>query len=168
MNEFLKSLQINIAVETGTNQAKTTRVLAQHFERVYSIELSETLFQTAESMTFPGRERVEFVLGDSADWVERLAREIEDSCFWYLDAHFCHITGHEATSDFPLWRELEAIKARDNRSDVIWIDDVHTFGKQRPDLGQPWEGVTVEAIEQFMPDCEAQVVGDGLVLRFPV
>ncbi len=44
------------------------------------------------------------------------------------------------------------------------VDDVHTFGEARPDLGQPWEDVTVDAVKELFPDRTLVVVDDGLVV----
>ena len=166
--EFLltqvRSRGIQCAIETGTNQARTTKVLARHFLKVFSIELSQKLFIEAIGMDFVNRDGVEFIHGDSAEHVALLANDIDAPCFWYLDAHFCDITGNEATSEFPLWKELEAIRERENLQDVIWVDDVHTFGEARPDLGQPWEDVTVDAVKELFPDRTLVVVDDGLVV----
>ena len=155
---------ITTAIETGTNQAGTTKFLAQHFSRVISIELSEPLYRAAEELEFPNRQNVEFIHGDSVEHVARLANEIEEPCFWYLDAHYCHHTGYEAKSEFPLWKELAAIKSRAKQQDVIWVDDVHTCGKARPDLGEPWEDITSDSLTSFFPGLDSMIVDNGFVI----
>lgn len=67
-------------------------------------------------------------------------------------------------SEFPLWRELEAIRSREDLQDVIWVDDVDTFGKARPYLGQPWEEVTIDALKELFPRSKSMIVDDGLII----
>jgi len=69
LKKYVLDNGVTTAIETGTNQASTTRILALHFNRVISIELSEQLFSSAESMDFHHRKNVEFIHGDSRDYV---------------------------------------------------------------------------------------------------
>lgn len=137
---------IDVAVETGTLMGWTTVRLAEIFQEVYTIELSEGLYNRSSTVEKLSQfSNIKRLLGDSAEWIPRLASQIDKPVFWYLDAHFCYLDKEVATNNpYPIWTELEAIKAR-NLPDVVAVDDVHAFGRE-----PGWTDVTTENIVKFM------------------
>ena len=146
-----------IFIETGTLEAKNVVRLAPWFQRAYSIELSPELWREADAKFGPTTaDRIDFILGDSAKVLPYLLKRILKPVVLYLDAHYCE--GYEGTvgSEFPLWAELDAVR-RHPYADLVIVDDVHNFGKPRPDLaahesGRAWEHVTRKSVLEALGD----------------
>lgn len=175
-------LELAVAVESGTLRGETTRSLAatRPFEVVYSIEASRELWRLAAhgfgaapddfdriAVADVGGCRVELIHGDSADVLPKLCSIIQRPAFFYLDAHYCRDDPRAVrTEDHPLFAELAAIAARPF-ADLVWVDDVHTFGQDRDDLGQSWRAITKETIKErlgFRAGVSCQV-GDGFAIE---
>ncbi len=145
-----------IFIETGTLKAQNVVRLAPWFQRAYSIELSEDLWRAAREKYGVSTEGgIYFLLGDSAELLPELLKRIRKPVVLYLDAHYCEGRG-TAGSEFPLWAELDAA-ARHPYADLVIVDDVHNFGKKRPDLavhesGRGWEHVTRESVLEALGD----------------
>ncbi len=142
---------INIVVETGTFKGDSTRVMAQNFSKVYTIELDEALHKaTSEKLKAEGLDNIEFILGDSGDKIESLTREIKEPAIFFLDAHWSGDTSvdwdssrwkgygvntaHLGASDtptgeeqVPLNKEMNAIANNFHQQAVIYIDDLKNF-----------------------------------------
>jgi hypothetical protein len=145
-----------ILIETGTLKAQNVVRLAPWFQRAYSIELSPDLWRAArEKYGLDTEGGIYFLLGDSAELLPELLKRIRKPVVLYLDAHYC-ADDQVAASEFPLWAELEAIR-RHSYADLVIVDDVHNFGKKRPDLavhesGRAWEHVTRESVLEALGD----------------
>lgn len=144
IKHILGDRAINIAVETGTADAEGTLKLFKHFEKVHSIELSPALHAIAleRCKDIPN---IELYLADSKIVVPKLAEEIKEPVFWYLDAHWTSVNYHgmAAKESFPLWEELTIISKRPY-PDIIVIDDIHSFGMIRDEEGyEDWADVSV-------------------------
>lgn len=154
---------IEVAVETGTWQAKTTKILADIFKTVHTIELSRRLFKNAKK-SCKGINNIQFHFGDSAKIVPLLAHSIRKPALFYLDAHWWATEGMEPPSrknPFPLWAELGVLKNRPF-SDIIIVDDVHAFGKTHRG---PWAGVSIKTIaDKFSNVKEAVIINDHCIV----
>ena len=145
-----------VLIETGTLDARNVVRLAPWFHRAYSIELSEALWRKArEKFGLSTEGGIYFLLGDSAELLPELLKRIRKPVVLYLDAHYCEGDG-TVGSEFPLWAELDAA-ARHPYADLVIVDDVHNFGKKRPDLavhesGRGWEHVTRKSILEALGD----------------
>ena len=73
-----------ICVETGTNLGISTRIIAEHFPRVYTIEIQQQLHEHA-TRCFPD---VTCILGDSVVELARLLPQLDAPTMSYLDAHW--------------------------------------------------------------------------------
>jgi len=122
--------EINFAIETGTYDASTSVILAEHFDVAFTVELYpdrnpydgknyrshyEEIGQKNENLTF--------LFGTSEDALKSILEELPDERFCILlDAH--------NMMDGPLTEELKSIKSASNRNDhVILIDDCKDLGK---------------------------------------
>lgn len=136
-------LGLTTAVETGTCYGSTTLWLAEHFQRVRTIEVNEDFVRVAAGRLqamVPKNDTLIWI-GDSASLLSSLIAGIlmhvgvpqypvgNDTLF-FLDAHF--------EEHCPLLDELAAIAAAGIRP-VIVVHDVKVPG--RPDLGfDTWNG----------------------------
>lgn len=130
-----------VAIETGTFEANTTRLLLNLFEIVHTIELEKTRFERCQLLLTETRAICHH--GNSADIIPELCRLYDEPVFFYLDAHQIapkHLGPDRwrlpVANSFPLWNELRAIAAH-NQPDRIVVDDVHAFGRRETG----WRGV---------------------------
>jgi hypothetical protein len=154
-----------VAVETGTFEADTTRLLLQRFAVVHTVELSWPRFARCCHL-LAGTPAV-CHHGDSAAILPTLSlRYWEVPIFWYLDAH--HIATPAAdrwdlpiADGFPIWDELRAIAQR-NQADRVVVDDVHAFGRRE----KGWETVTQQRLRHALPRIwYCRVLGDQWVAQ---
>lgn len=156
---------LTVFVETGTFEGRTTALAALRFPVVHTIELSPHYHVRALDR-FRGQRHVRCHLGSSAEVVARLAQEIPEPAFWYLDAHWFRPSKRGlppvAEGPLPLWGELAALAHR-TVPDLIVVDDVHDFGTPRPT--PEWETVSLESVVAAFPSYhDAQIVGDQAVI----
>jgi hypothetical protein len=134
-------------VETGTWGARTAIWAAQHFDAVYTIELSENHYQHVVEL-YGHMEKIEFILGDSRVELSRVLEKASTTSLIFLDAHWSCDLGYDrpGMGECPLLEELAAINASD-KGHVILIDDARYFtnGPGEPHLAEQWP-----AIEEVM------------------
>jgi predicted O-methyltransferase YrrM len=143
----------NVFVETGTFHGKTARWAAERFQVVHTVELSPELYRAAaEALTPLG---VRCHQGDTREHLPRLAKEIDEPVFWFLDAHWLdreHAAGKG--TQLPLHDELTALAERPY-ADVIVVDDVASFGRE--DYQPGWGEVALEWIAGHFPHHKASM-----------
>ena len=135
-------------VETGVADGDQLVIANEVFRRVLGIELSEHYCKVASEIS-----GCLVVQGKSEEMLPRLY--FPGPTVFYLDAHYCQLDPPIEKSHFPLWEELNFIASRDNKHDIIIVDDVHTFGKVRPELKyddetQEWANVTENSLICWM------------------
>lgn len=146
---------IGIAVETGTFEAATTKLLRDVFDLVFTIELEPDRWRMALERFW--QEGIFFLLGDSAKIVPLIAKAYSGvSLLWFLDAHWFDINGH--VNDFklpvakdnpcPLWAELDGVLSH-NQKDIVIVDDVHAFGRKDDNPGG-WWAITKEGLDEYL------------------
>ena len=80
-------------IETGTNQGKTIISFEPYFNNLYTIEISESLYNTAKCK-YNGN-KIKFILGDSSIVLKELLPKIREKCIFFLDGHWSGgDTGH--------------------------------------------------------------------------
>jgi len=137
-------------IETGTGNGATCMSMRNVFDEVHTIERSSKCHLRLIQRF--GLMRVIFHFGDTIDVLPELMPHFMHPIVFFLDAHFCKGSVRDAAgaNDFPLWRELELIKARHEKhgfADVVIVDDVHTFGERRGDHFGDWQNVGPSSLE---------------------
>jgi hypothetical protein len=164
---------IRVFAETGTYLGQRASLAKGQFDRVYTVELSATLYENAKRAH--AERGIVFEQGDSRNVVRRWALELLEPVVWYLDAHWFNGNKAGLVSErakagqvagqgegLPLWEELDAIAARPYR-DVIVVDDVRDFGTEQPT--PEWKDVSLSKIASFFPGHrEAVVLHDQAVV----
>lgn len=159
-----------VYIETGLMNGVQLLQAAPCFETVHGIELDKHWFEVCKVKT-SDLPHVTVHQGDTREILPQLLERYGGtSCFLYLDAHFCKSDPPLQKSEFPLWKELEYIKARTVK-DIILVDDVHTFGWKRIDVqfkegAVEWESVTKGSILQHFGKTiqDSMIVKDSFVL----
>lgn len=132
----IKKWDIKNFVETGTLRGDAIEYARQYpLERYISFEIMPSLAEKAAER-FLEDERVEIVLGDSAEILGDKLKGLDGNTLFWLDAHFpgadaaLRMYGDEKDPDknLPLEKEIEAIAERAGKyQDVIIIDDLWIY-----------------------------------------
>jgi len=160
-----------LLIETGTCEGGFTLVASKVFPNVISIELNEVYYNMAKG-NCKDIENIKLIHGNSVDELASLVKKYKKAAMFYLDAHYFNNNNAEVPlipkSKFPLWDELKIITKR-KAADIIIVDDVHTFERERPELryeGEAdWETVSTTTILSAIglyKDCE--IIGDAFVI----
>jgi hypothetical protein len=115
-------------VETGTFLGGTTRVLAEHAKKVYSLEPEPTLCANAKKQ-FEFFNNVEILNGTSEAIFPKLLPTIGGDVNFWLDGHFSAGQTYKGENDTPIMEELSCISQNLHRYGkvVILIDDIRLF-----------------------------------------
>ena len=117
--------KLQLFVETGTFQGDSLRWAAQHFERVWTIEINAQFQQEAKAKVGP-LPNVEFVLGNSAAELGRICGALTGPALFWLDAHAGG--GFFGSDDnCPLLAELDACLVNAKANHCILVDDARAF-----------------------------------------
>lgn len=172
---FLKKINnifnITTFIETGTWIGHSTRVAAEVFDQVLSIELSTELYSIA-SENLKEYKNIKLYNGDSANLLEGLLKkELGKTLIWldghYSGEHFGYNTALGKTNT-PILSELENIKNSALKDIIIMIDDIRLFDKRFKDLVDLKIGDYPDIVEiyniikQINPNYEIVIIGDVL------
>lgn len=114
-----------VFIETGTADGGTPLALHGLFDRVYTIELSDVLYKKFSPQLSKVKNIVP-LLGDSMKLLPDILAEVNRSCVFWLDGHFCG--GARGEKDTPVADELESIFAT-GIPHCILVDDARLFGR---------------------------------------
>lgn len=114
-------------IETGTYLGDTVCAMREIFERVYSIELADELYQQALER-FADDDGVTLLLGESSEKLHEAAKLAADrgAIFW-LDAHWSGGNTARAIENTPIIRELKSIQSHQLDNSIVMIDDLRYF-----------------------------------------
>jgi hypothetical protein len=148
---FLKLIRDNYAnypvfIETGTLNGETTFALEPYFNKLHTVEFSETYYERTKSR-YTGS-KINFILGDSSLVLEKLLPTIRDKTIFFLDGHWSGgDTGHSA-KDVPLIEEITHINNLFQHQAIIVIDDFRLFGldKSSGKLGEDWSYINKQSL----------------------
>jgi hypothetical protein len=115
-----------VLVETGTY--KGDMILAQRnvFARIYSIELSGTLFEKAKKR-FRDYPHVTILQGDSGYVISQVLKELKEPAIFWLDGHYSGGITASAEKYCPVNEELESIVGFNQLQHIVLIDDARCF-----------------------------------------
>lgn len=153
LRDFAKRYGLRVLVETGTFNGDMVEAMKPYFDRIYSIELSEELYQEA-TRRFAGDTRIEIIQGDSGIELGNLIPRLTQPALFWLDGHHCEGTARGG-KDTPIHEELTHIFSSAQRGHVIVIDDARDFGG---DPAYP----TIEELSNFI---RAKVSNVGITVE---
>lgn len=137
LRHYAKAHGLKVFIETGTFKGDTLAAMAAEGMRAISVELSDTLFQRAQTR-FAGRNGIELHHGDSGEVLPKIVASLTEPALFWLDGHYSEgETAHGALAS-PINGELAAIFDHPVKGHVILIDDAHEFIGQGgyPELGR--------------------------------
>lgn len=136
----------NIFIETGTYMGDTLYNVMNHFDRLYSIELSETYANQARKRF---NDKVSIIQGDSSVILKPLANEVNGSIFFWLDGHWSGGDTAKGDKDCPLMEEIQTIHNNYKKRCIVAIDDVRLFGTN---VNENWSTITRENVLYIVKD----------------
>ncbi len=138
---YIEKYRLKIIVETGTYYGGMVGGVMSSVDRVYSIELSETLFDQAVSR-FKGVDNVVLICGDSGVELRRVMDKLDQPALFWLDGHYSGGVTAKGGKNTPIMAELGHVY-RSSWPHVVLIDDARCFGRE---LDYP----TVVELERFI------------------
>lgn len=123
-------------VETGTYKGDTTLMASKFFEKVFTTEIHEPLYEESKKRAqTEGATNIQFLLGNSVDLLETIVPNVLDGAVFFIDAH---ISGADSSWNreqrVPLLEELSVILKNKLGPSLFILDDVRF-----------WRGKTCEA-----------------------
>jgi len=125
IEEYQKNFDIKILVETGTYLGDMIEAQRDHFEKIYSVELSKNLFQRAVKR-FKSYSHISILNGDSGIVLNKLLPGIDTPALFWLDGHYSEGITAKGAKECPVSEELEGIFKSD-LPHIILIDDARLF-----------------------------------------
>jgi hypothetical protein len=113
-------------VETGTFLGATTKEMVEHFNHLYTIELSEELFSMAKRK-FIKLTKITVLHGDSGEILPHIIPKLNASTLFWLDGHYSGGITAKGVKSCPIYKELMAIFNLRNIDFVLMIDDARLF-----------------------------------------
>ncbi len=150
-------------VETGTYLGDTAGVMAANGCRVFTIELSERLYERACEL-FANSDLVTCIHGDSAVRLSEVVDLLDGPALFWLDGHYSGPTTAMGGEVSPVIGELACLgRARQARAELIdrstiHIDDLHCFG----DDGYPTLDALHTAVRANLPRHIVKTVNNTL------
>lgn len=123
---YAKIYNLKILIETGTYVGGTIKATKKFFKRIYSIEIDKDLFNLAKK-EFQEDKNIYLLNGDSSKLLPELLKELEESCVFWLDAHYSGKNTSRGDKETPIFEELKAISKANNQKNIILIDDARLF-----------------------------------------
>ncbi len=127
LQSYAEKFDLKILVETGTYYGDMVEAMKPNFDHIYSIELSEELYDKARDR-FKDDEHIRLVHGDSEVELGRIVNEICQPALFWLDGHYSAGETAKGTKDTPILGELECLLNCSEKNHVIIIDDARFFG----------------------------------------
>ena len=157
-----------ILVETGTFRGDAVARVEHAFERIYTIEVDDALYEAARKR-FRQSSKIEVLHGDSVVVLEQLMNSIDRPALFWLDAHNkWSIDGWQDHSDSPILEELAHISdATAHNAHVILIDDVRCFGATGSP-GYPSLKEVCELVASRIPDYDFRIEHDIMRILPPL
>lgn len=127
LREYARRHGCKLLVETGTFMGDMVEAMRRDFDRVYSIELSEELYQKARRR-FARCGNVELIQGDSGVELGKLLQKLDQKTLFWLDGHWSAGPTAKGDKETPIAEELDHVAPLLLQGHVVLIDDARLFG----------------------------------------
>lgn len=163
--ELSSAFSIKNFVETGTYEGHTALWASEHFQKIYTIEFSETFYRETFER-YKERKNVEFIFGDSRTQLKKIVEELNEPALFWLDAHWSGGATYGDDDQCPLFEELKII-GNSQFDNFIFIDDARLFTSppQPPHRPQQWSGIAsiIELIRRDQNDKYIVIIEDVII-----
>lgn len=126
VKDIAQKSKLKIFIETGTFLGDMVNAVKNSFEKIYSIEINEKLYQMSKKR-FKKYNHIHIIKGDSGEILKFLLQKINEPVLFWLDAHYSGgITG-KGEKETPIIKELQNILNHQVKNHIILIDDARLF-----------------------------------------
>ncbi len=132
----------------------------ERFARIVTIELADALCAAAQKKFAPFP-HISVLHGDSGKLLPNAFKLFEGSAVFWLDGHYSGGKTAGEKTDPPILHELALIAARQERGDVILIDDARLFGWRR---GYPRIATVRTFVRDHWPNHELRIESDVICI----
>jgi len=158
IREFAERFGLKVLIETGTFYGEMVEAMKIYFSRIYSIELSNELYEKAKQR-FAGDNRIEIIHGDSGSELGKLIASLDQPALFWLDGHYSAGETAKGDKDTPIYEELTHIFSSLQRGHVVIIDDARCFGT---DPAYPSIDELTRFIRANRPNVKIEVENDSI------
>jgi len=144
-----------VMVETGTLHGDMVEAMKDHFEAIYSIEISPEFAKKAQQR-FAGNSRIRIIENDSAIALKSLVPELNRPSLFWLDGHYSGGNTGKGEKVTPVLEELSTIFAS-GLDHVVLIDDARLFGT---DKDYPTMEELESHVRNLSPDATINIAND--------
>jgi hypothetical protein len=123
---YQKRSGYNILVETGTYKGDMILAQKDFFKKIYSIELSQALFEKAKKR-FRNYSYVILLRGNSGDVIANVLNELKEPAIFWLDGHYSGGITAKIEKYSPVNEELQMLINNNRLQHIILIDDARGF-----------------------------------------
>ncbi|MFT5663251.1 MAG: hypothetical protein ACI9JR_000634 [Gammaproteobacteria bacterium] len=156
INNYGRHYGYSNLVETGTYKGQMIEAQKFNFSKIFSIELSEELYEKAKER-FKLDRNVEILFGDSGEILPLVVNKLDGPAIFWLDGHYSGSGTARGSEDCPIFKELGSILSAQNYGHIILIDDARHFVGEG---GYPTIPVLKNHILEKWPDYEMNVEHD--------
>ncbi|HTY44456.1 MAG TPA: hypothetical protein VMD52_00470 [Patescibacteria group bacterium] len=156
VKKYGKLFSLKVFIETGTLFGDTVDAVKNMFDRIFSIELDEELYEKAKKR-FEKFGHISILQGDSGKVLPELLPTISEPCLFWLDGHYSSWGTAKGQLEAPIIMELTCILNHPVKNHVILIDDARLYiGKgDWPDIKE----FKAKILDKY-PDFVFEVEGD--------
>jgi hypothetical protein len=158
IRHYAEQFGLQTLVETGTYLGDMVEAMKHVFQKIYSIELSQELYEKAQQR-FAGQGSIHLIQGDSGVELGKLMDQIDQPTLFWLDGHYSAGITAKGEKDTPIYEELSHVFGLPQKGHVILIDDARCFGK---DPAYPSLEEMTEFIRSKRPDAGIEVKDDSI------
>ena len=150
-------------VETGTYHGDTIIEMSNYFDKLYTIELSNNLYEQFQQKNY-NKEKIKSILGDSSEKISEVITELQSDTIFFLDGHFSSCGTAKGSKDVPLIEELLVINELFHKESIIIIDDFRLFNTN---FSEDWTEITLDSVRNVIKNriVKEIIVNDRLVFN---
>lgn len=156
IKKYQANFQLHTLIETGTFLGDTIAATNSYFDHLYSIELSDELYELAKKR-FEKNTKVIIKHGDSGEMIKEILDDVTQPCLFWLDGHYSEGNTAKGQLNTPIIQELTHIFNTEIKGHVILIDDARCFNGTDD---YPTIDFLTEFIKQFNPNLQLVVEND--------
>lgn len=143
INLYQNKYNVGVLFETGTYLGDMVWAQRKNFKTIYSIELSEALYEKAKKR-FENFPHIHIKQGDSGKVLHTLVDKMSEKAIFFLDGHYSGGITAKGDKECPIYEELSAI-FQSGQEHILLIDDARCFiGKE--------DYPTMESLSKFIKD----------------
>ena len=156
IKEYANKYRLKVFIESGTYLGDMVYAVRGVFEKIYSIELDDNLYESAKAK-FLKYSHMSILHGDSAKVMPKILDHIKNPCLFWLDGHYSGGITVKGELDTPISQELKHIFNHPIKDHVILIDDARLFTGEN-------DYPTIQQLRSFVlsqkPDREIEIKDD--------